>query len=66
MACAATSVALLTGAGSAAASETIQYVYDARGRLVEVERIQPTVSVKTKYTHDRVDNRIKKEVTTTP
>jgi YD repeat-containing protein len=50
----------------AAASETILYTYDARGRLVEVERQQPTTSVKTKYTYDRADNRTKKEVTTTP
>lgn len=52
--------------GAAAANETVKYVYDARGRLVEVERVQPTVTVKTKYTHDRADNRTKKEVTTTP
>ena len=52
--------------GTAGASETIQYVYDARGRLVEVERVQPTVTVKTKYSYDKADNRTKKEVTTTP
>jgi hypothetical protein len=50
----------------AAAAEIIQYVYDARGRLVEVERVRPTVTVKTKYTYDQADNRTKKEVTTTP
>lgn len=54
------------GATPAIAAETIRYVYDARGRLVEVERTQPTVTVKTLYTHDRADNRIKKEITTTP
>jgi YD repeat-containing protein len=48
------------------ASETILYTYDARGRLVEVERQQPTTTVKTKYTYDRADNRTKKEVIKTP
>jgi YD repeat-containing protein len=52
--------------GIAAAAETITYTYDARGRLVEVERVQPSVTVKTKYTYDKADNRTKKEVTTTP
>jgi YD repeat-containing protein len=55
-----------TWPASAPASETVQYTYDARGRLVEVERAQPTVTVKTKYTYDKADNRTKKEVTTTP
>lgn len=50
----------------AGASETIEYIYDARGRLVEVKRIQPSATVDTKYTYDRADNRTKKEVTTTP
>jgi hypothetical protein len=59
--------AVVTAASDPAdAAETILYVYDARGRLVEVERVQPTVTVKTKYTYDRADNRTKKEVTTTP
>ena len=48
------------------ASETITYTYDARGRLVQVERAQPAGTVKTKYTYDAADNRTKKEVTTTP
>ena len=67
-ACAAGALALSTAAlpAAAAASETIQYKYDARGRLIEVERAQPTATVKTKYTYDRADNRTKKEVTTTP
>ncbi|HEX8644506.1 MAG TPA: hypothetical protein VF702_11405 [Allosphingosinicella sp.] len=62
----------LIGAGAATllasgtGGETIHYSYDARGRLVEVERVQPTVTVKTKYAHDRADNRTTKEVTTTP
>lgn len=44
----------------AQATETIVYTYDARGRLIKVERApQSTVNtnVKTEYTHDRADNR---------
>lgn len=48
------------------ANETVQYSYDARGRLVKVERVQPAGTVKTEYTYDKADNRTKKEVTTTP
>jgi|GEM_PF-3528541 len=66
VAAAAASLFVATWPGAAAASETIQYTYDARGRLVEVERAQPNVTVKTKYTYDKADNRTKKEVTTTP
>lgn len=58
---------LTTLSSTAIASETIRYFYDARGRLIEVERAQPgTVVIKTKYTYDRADNRTKKEVTRTP
>jgi hypothetical protein len=63
---AGSSLLLAAFPATAAATETIQYTYDARGRLVEVERVQPMVTVKTKYTYDRADNRTKKEVTTTP
>jgi hypothetical protein len=62
----AASLLLASLPSAASAAETIKYTYDARGRLVEVERVQPTVTVKTKYTLDRVDNRTKKEITTTP
>jgi hypothetical protein len=62
----AVTIGLCAAATPATASETNRYVYDARGRLVEVERTQPTVTVKTRYTHDRADNRIKKEITTIP
>ena len=47
----------------AQASETIEYTYDARGRLVAVKRIQPSGTIETKYEYDRADNRTKKEVT---
>jgi YD repeat-containing protein len=43
---------------AAVASETITYTYDARGRLVKVER-SGTVNngVKAEYTYDKGDNR---------
>lgn len=42
----------------ALAGETITYTYDAKGRLVKVER-SGTVNngVKTEYTHDKANNR---------
>jgi hypothetical protein len=42
----------------AIASETINYSYDAKGRLTRVER-SGTINnnVKAVYTHDKVDNR---------
>lgn len=54
-------VALATAglAGAAAwATETITYTYDARGRLVKVER-SGTVNngVKAEYKYDKADNR---------
>ena len=52
-------VAVLTAAAVAAlASETITYTYDARGRLVKVER-SGTVNnnVKAEYKYDKADNR---------
>ena len=58
---------LVVGAAVAAASvaaiaaETIAYRYDARGRLVRVER-SGTVNdnVATNYTFDKADNRVSK------
>lgn len=47
-----------------AASETIAYTYDARGRLVKVERSGSVNNgEKTEYEHDKADNR--KRVKTT-
>jgi len=42
----------------ASASETVTYTYDARGRLVKVER-SGTVNddAKTEYEHDKANNR---------
>ena len=43
-----------------AASETITYTYDAKGRLVKVERSGGVNNgVKAEYVHDKADNRTK-------
>jgi hypothetical protein len=51
----------------AAASETIAYSYDARGRLIKVER-SGTVNnnVVTSYTYDKADNRTNKTTSGSP
>jgi YD repeat-containing protein len=60
--------ALLATAGTAAsANETITYTYDAKGRLVKVER-SGTVNngVKAEYTHDKANNRTRVLVSGSP
>lgn len=63
--------AILAGAAAMAASamaaETIVYRYDARGRLVKVER-SGTVNnnVVTSYAFDKADNRTVKSTTGSP
>ena len=49
------------------AAETITYTYDAKGRLVKVER-SGTVNngVKAEYKHDKADNRTNVTVTGSP
>ena len=60
----------LIAAVAAAASETIKYSYDARGRLVEVTRngtgTGTTNNVITNYVIDRADNRTTKTTTGSP
>lgn len=57
------STILLTAAslalgGIAQATETVTYTYDAKGRLVKVERTGSVNNgVTTTYTHDKADNR---------
>lgn len=48
-------------------TETITYTYDAKGRLVKVER-SGTVNngVKVQYTHDKANNRTNLTVTGSP
>ena len=51
-------------AGSALASETITYTYDAQGRLIEVDHAGgPNNGVKREYTYDDADNRTQKKTT---
>ena len=48
----------LLAAYPVAATETLTYTYDARGRLVKVERSGSVNNgVKAEYTHDKADNR---------
>ncbi|MGN6773182.1 MAG: hypothetical protein ACTHJQ_25545 [Rhizobiaceae bacterium] len=59
--------ALVGMAGSATATETITYTYDAKGRLVKVVRtgtVNNNVTVE--YTHDKADNRTRVKVTNSP
>lgn len=49
------------------AAETITYAYDAKGRLVKVERSGSVNNgVKTDYEHDKADNRKKVKTTGAP
>ena len=67
---ASAAIAILTFANPLSADETINYKYDAKGRLEKVERVRTPVSgtpitTTTEYTHNKADNR-KKVKTTTP
>lgn len=54
-------------AAAAYAAETITYRYDARGRLVRVERTGTINNgVTTNYTIDKADNRTNKTTTGSP
>lgn len=58
---------LLTISGPALAAETIKYIYDARGRLIRVERTGTVNNnVTTNYTIDKADNRTNKTTTGSP
>lgn len=53
--------------GTAQAAETITYTYDARGRLVQVQRTGTVNNgVNTTYTVDKADNRTNKTTTGSP
>jgi YD repeat-containing protein len=64
--------ALLTGAALAAAvaaqaAETINYTYDARGRLIAVNRSgSVNNNVNTTYNIDKAENRLNKTTTGSP
>ena len=59
--------AIASASGPVAATETVKYTYDAKGRLVKVER-SGTVNngVKAEYTQDKADNRINVTVSGSP
>ncbi|TMJ19852.1 MAG: hypothetical protein E6G92_08825 [Alphaproteobacteria bacterium] len=51
-------LAVAATAAAAVASETISYTYDARGRLVKVERSgSVNNNVSASYAYDKADNR---------
>ena len=59
--------AAATTAAAAVAAETIAYKYDARGRLVKVERSGgPKSGAATSYSYDKADNRTNKTTTGAP
>lgn len=61
------SLAMLHTAPAAVASETVTYTYDAKGRVVKVERTGTVNNnLKYEYTHDKADNRTKVKVTGSP
>lgn len=61
---AAALAAALAAAAPAIAAETIAYSYDARGRLVQVQRTGTVNNnVTTSYKWDKADNRIEKKKT---
>jgi hypothetical protein len=60
-------VAIAAVPALAMASETINYTYDAKGRLVQVARTGTINNgVTTNYTYDRADNRANKTTTGSP
>lgn len=61
-----TALALLAG-NQASAAETQKYRYDAKGRLIKVERTGTVNNgVTTEYTHDKADNRTRLKTTGSP
>jgi hypothetical protein len=59
--------AAAASAGAAVAAETLTYRYDARGRLVKVERNGgPKSGAVTNYSYDKANNRTAKTVSGAP
>ncbi len=57
----------LVAVAAAQAAETINYSYDARGRLVRVQHNgSVNANVVTNYSYDKADNRTLKKVTGAP
>lgn len=65
--CAASIVLAAMASGMAGASETTNYTYDAKGRLVQVAH-SGTINnnVVTNYSFDKADNRVNVNVTGAP
>ncbi len=65
--CAGSLMLAAFASGIAGASETINYVYDAKGRLVQVTR-SGTINnnIVANYSFDRADNRVNVNVTGAP
>ena len=57
-------LAACLAATAAWAAETITYRYDARGRLEKVVRTDSATNTVTEYSHDKADNRTKRETKT--
>lgn len=65
--CILISATFSTSTPSALAAETVTYTYDARGRLVKVERSgSVNNSVKAEYTLDKAENRTNVTVSGSP
>lgn len=61
-----TAIALISST-AAHSAETQKYRYDAKGRLVKIERTGTVNnSVTTEYTHDKTDNRTRLKTTGSP
>ena len=57
----------LAAVAAANASETLNYAYDARGRLVNIQHSgSVNANVVTNYVYDKADNRTLKNVTGAP
>jgi ABC-type branched-subunit amino acid transport system substrate-binding protein len=62
-----TALAAMAAAGAAVAAETLTYRYDARGRLVKVERSGgPKSGAVTNYSYDKANNRTNRTVSGAP
>jgi YD repeat-containing protein len=60
-------LAAVLAAGSAVAAETLTYRYDARGRLVKVERSGgPKSGAVVQYSYDKANNRTNRTVSGAP
>lgn len=65
--CAGSLALAVTASGLAGASETVNYTYDAKGRLVKVEHSgSVNNNVVSNYSFDKADNRVNVNVSGAP